>query len=151
MDAQRNAVFGKNLNAPLPKNPKNQASVPRSSRSDVNIQKFMAPKLEWTPTLALASKSAESVGHNETTEIGAPGSSVNNPAPIRPFSSREQHERSHWAALDGPPFSTVPYAKLNNRMLQRCRKGYLFDCEKNRSILTDDPWLQDIWLWIEGM
>jgi hypothetical protein len=151
-------VFRKNANATPSKNTKSQASVLRSSRSDANMQKLITSNLEWIPSLTLASKSvyigeavSQSAGLNETTEIEAPSSSIHSLAPIRPLSSREQHERSHWAALDDPPFAAVPYAKLNSRMLQRCKKGYLFNCEKNRNILINNPWLQDIWLWIEGM
>jgi WD40 repeat protein len=64
---------------------------------------------------------------------------------LRPQSSRERHESSLLASLAGPP----SYSKWNHKMLQRCKEGYLFDCRKNREILSDDPWLQWIWFWIE--
>lgn len=151
-------MFGKTSNARPPKNIKNQASILRGPRSDINMPKFIPAKLEWTPNLISAFRPdhvgdtvVNIVGLNATTEVAAPSYSVNRLAPMKSLSSREQHERSHWAALNSPPFAAVPYAKMNYRMLQRCRKGYLFDCEKNRRILMDDPWLQDIWLWIEGM
>ncbi len=65
--------------------------------------------------------------------------------------SRERHEKSHYVLLKGFISAGTAYAVLNALMLQRCRKHYLFDCEKNREILADDPWLQDVWLWIEGL
>lgn len=34
---------------------------------------------------------------------------------------------------------------------RRCEEGYLFDCKKNRLILSDDPWLQDVWDWVAGL
>jgi len=66
------------------------------------------------------------------------------------LSSRERHEKSHYVLLKGFISANTAYAMLNALMLQRCRKRYLFDCEKNRGILVDDPWLQDVWLWMEG-
>jgi hypothetical protein len=66
------------------------------------------------------------------------------------LSSRERHEKSHYELLKGFFSANTAYAMLNALMLQRCRKRYLFDCEKNKEILNDDPWLQDVWLWIEG-
>lgn len=33
---------------------------------------------------------------------------------------------------------------------RRCEEGYLFDCNKNISIVSDDPWLQDVWDWVAG-
>lgn len=66
------------------------------------------------------------------------------------LSSRERHEKSHYVLLKGFISANAAYAMLNALMLQRCTKRYLFDCKKNREILIDDPWLQDVWLWIEG-
>lgn len=63
-------------------------------------------------------------------------------------SSRELHEKSLLMTLEA---STVLYSKLNRLILQRCKKGYLFDSKANRDILKDDQWLQDVWLWMEGM
>lgn len=34
---------------------------------------------------------------------------------------------------------------------RRCAEGYLFDSKKNCDILSDDPWLQDLWTWIGRM
>lgn len=34
--------------------------------------------------------------------------------------------------------------------LSRATEGYLFDCEKNVDIVSDDPDLQDLWTWIQG-
>jgi hypothetical protein len=66
------------------------------------------------------------------------------------LSSRERHEKFHYVLLKGFISINTAYAMLNALMLQRCRKRYLFDCQKNREIFIDDPWLQDVWLWIEG-
>ena len=34
---------------------------------------------------------------------------------------------------------------------RRCAEGYLFDCAKNVEIVSDDPWLQELWTWIGRM
>lgn len=31
---------------------------------------------------------------------------------------------------------------------RRCVQGYLFDCQKNMSVVAEDPWLRDMWSWI---
>ena len=33
---------------------------------------------------------------------------------------------------------------------RRAREGYQMDCLKNTEILSDDPWLQDLWHWLDG-
>jgi hypothetical protein len=67
------------------------------------------------------------------------------------LSSRERHEKSHYLLLKSFIPADTAYAMLNALMLQRCRDRYLFNCGKNREILANDPWLQDVWLWIEGL
>ena len=151
-------MFRTPASAPPPKKAKNQASVPHGSHSDVKVRKYLISSLEWTLSETLASKSTKiletspkSADFTESTKRAASISSMNILMAEKPLSSRELHEWSHWTALEDVTSAEVTYAKLNNRMFQRCKRGYLFDCEKNRSILTDDPWLQDIWVWIEGM
>jgi hypothetical protein len=61
------------------------------------------------------------------------------------LSSREDHERMldlftrDWLLLGGS------YTRR-----KRCEEGYLFNCLKNKEIVADDPWLQEMWLWIGG-
>jgi hypothetical protein len=153
-NVQRNATFCDNTNTLPLKYAENQAPIPRGFRSDVSVHKNLDSTLEWIPSDVLASKPTQSLemllkGAERTESAGkaASGSLLNKLALGKPLSSRERHQLSHWGSLDGQP----PYAKINDRMIRRCKKGYLFDCEKNRSILSDDPWLQDIWSWIEGI
>lgn len=64
------------------------------------------------------------------------------------LSSREIHER--W-------FENTHICQGNNieaalatldLSRRRCVQGYLFDCRKNMEIVTNDPWLEDMWSWI---
>jgi len=68
----------------------------------------------------------------------------------KPLSSREQHEIAHWASLRGAPNSKFVYNTLKKVFRSRVKEGYLFNCGKNQKILAEDPWLQDVWVWIEG-
>ncbi|KAF4627846.1 hypothetical protein G7Y89_g10305 [Cudoniella acicularis] len=56
------------------------------------------------------------------------------------FSSREMHEKYLYSALGGDP--------LDNIMLRRASEKYLFNCIMNKKVVSDDPWLVDVWTWI---
>lgn len=69
----------------------------------------------------------------------------------KPLSSREKHEAALWVALQDAPDAEMAYNKLNQAFRTRAMKGYLFDCEKNQKIVSaTDPWLEDVWVWIQG-
>ena len=72
------------------------------------------------------------------------------PASEAILSSREQHDRDHYASYRPNPASKEIHEMLDNIMLQRALDGYLFNCQKNQSLLEQDPWLQDAWDWIGG-
>ena len=67
----------------------------------------------------------------------------------KPRSSRESHEQ----LLDIP--STQSKLVIEEALAsftsarRRGSEGYLFDCEKNISILQDNRWLQRLWVWID--
>jgi hypothetical protein len=65
-------------------------------------------------------------------------------------SSRERHELLLASMLTDANGDAVLPDRLNSVLLARIRKGYLFNCFKNVSVLSDDPWLQDIWTWVQG-
>lgn len=63
-------------------------------------------------------------------------------------SSRERHERfltrqKYGVNADGPD-------QINALMLDRIKRGYVFNCLRNIELFEDDPWLQDVWTWVEG-
>ncbi|KAL8902756.1 MAG: hypothetical protein Q9207_004409 [Kuettlingeria erythrocarpa] len=65
------------------------------------------------------------------------------------LSSREKHER--WFEdryLHHMPSVEKALANLNLSR-RRCAQGYLFDCQKNMDVVAEDPWLQDMWAWID--
>lgn len=65
-------------------------------------------------------------------------------------SSRERHEELLSRILNDPESKVMLPDRVNSLMLARIKQGYLFNCLKNISILEDDPWLQDVWTWMEG-
>jgi WD repeat-containing protein mio len=66
------------------------------------------------------------------------------------LSSREQHDKSHYTTKNFGQFVKPKSDILDHVMLQRAARGYLFDCEQNKAIVADDPWLQDVWGWVKG-
>ncbi|KAL9577234.1 MAG: hypothetical protein Q9203_007539, partial [Teloschistes exilis] len=64
------------------------------------------------------------------------------------LSSREEHERWIEARRFKQDSSIESLVSDLTESRRRCIQGYLFDCQKNRSILSDDPWLQNMWDWI---
>lgn len=66
------------------------------------------------------------------------------------FSSRDRHEQLLTQAWHNHPPNYILPDHINSIMLSRIKQGYLFNCRRNINILDDDPWLQDVWTWIEG-
>ncbi|KAL9576144.1 MAG: hypothetical protein Q9212_007347, partial [Teloschistes hypoglaucus] len=64
------------------------------------------------------------------------------------LSSREEHERWIQARRCKQGSSVESLVSDMTESRRRCIQGYLFDCQKNRSIVSDDPWLQTMWDWI---
>jgi hypothetical protein len=66
------------------------------------------------------------------------------------LSSIELHDKSHYTSVTLGPLAQPKSDILDQIMLQRAARGYLFDCTQNQAIVADDPWLQDVWRWIKG-
>jgi hypothetical protein len=64
------------------------------------------------------------------------------------LSSREKHDKFLMDSFEASANQDL-FSLMNSIMLSRIRKGYLFNCTTNRSIITNDPWLQSVWKWIE--
>ncbi|THV50169.1 hypothetical protein BGAL_0162g00130 [Botrytis galanthina] len=60
-------------------------------------------------------------------------------------SSREMHEILLGSRI---PSSKAEAMLIDNLFIQRALNGYLFDCNKNKSLVREDPWLRDVWYWI---
>ncbi len=65
------------------------------------------------------------------------------------YTSREVHDRLHFSTLSLVPSSKLKSELLDHVMLRRAVDGYLFDCKLNKTIVSDDQWLQDLWEWIK--
>lgn len=67
-----------------------------------------------------------------------------------PPSNRQLHERLLASTLETCGFPKEAQVVLDNVALLRANEKYLFDSSVNRDIVSDDPWLRDMWDWIAG-
>ncbi|KAI1338035.1 WD repeat domain-containing protein [Xylariaceae sp. FL0016] len=67
-----------------------------------------------------------------------------------PPSARLLHESLLTATLDTQGFPKPAHLVLDHVMLLRSKEKYLFDYSANRDIVSDDPWLRDMWDWVAG-
>jgi WD repeat-containing protein mio len=72
--------------------------------------------------------------------IGQPG----------PPSNRELHEQLLSLTQKTKGFPKDAQMLLDHIALLRAKDKYLFDVVANRNIVSDDPWLRDLWDWIAG-
>lgn len=63
--------------------------------------------------------------------------------------SRDRHWQHFREDIDKEE-TDASYGVLGNIIRRRCVQGYLFDCAKNQNLTKQNPWLQDMWAWIEG-
>jgi hypothetical protein len=71
-------------------------------------------------------------------------------SPKKVYSSRELHDKSHYSVLSLNSSIKSKSELLDYVMLQRAMNGYLFDCKRNKAVVINDQWLQDVWEWITG-
>jgi WD repeat-containing protein mio len=64
------------------------------------------------------------------------------------LSSRENREDALFLGSVKPKLRAADALTYLNMSQARCREGYLFDCEKNKRIVSDDPDLQEFWNWV---
>lgn len=117
-----------NLLDPTEAEPGAGAASSKSSNLSNNLDQL---RLEHK-SLKTASKKADSV------------------SPSKVLSSIELHDKSHYISVSLGPSAQPKSDILDQIMLQRAARGYLFDCTQNQAIVADDPWLQDVWRWIKG-
>ena len=65
------------------------------------------------------------------------------------LSSREAHEQLYETRFMNVNLSLEYALSFFDVARRRCAEGYLFDCKKNADIVVEDPWLQEMWLWID--
>lgn len=73
--------------------------------------------------------------------------------PARPKlpTHRELHEKHLMVLYDTSPLNRVAKCIVDNLMLFRARALYVFNFKKNIQLVSDDPWLSDMWAWMLGM
>ena len=64
------------------------------------------------------------------------------------LSSRENREQALFLGRIEPKLKAVDVLTYLSVSQARCREGYLFDCEKNIRIVSDDADLQEFWNWV---
>ncbi|KAJ0338823.1 hypothetical protein COL922a_005142 [Colletotrichum nupharicola] len=67
-----------------------------------------------------------------------------------PVSCRHMRESLLSLTLKAQNLSTESQCLLDHVMLLRAKEKYLFDCNVNRAVVADDPWLRYMWDWIAG-
>lgn len=120
------------------------------SQEDPIVDLLASVDLEMSQTL-----SNTGISHSQLDGQGSKGevsdkSSAGSGTSNKVYSSREAHDRLHYSTLSLIPLTKSRSELLDHVMLRRAVGGYLFDSEINKTIVADDPWLQDIWEWIKG-
>lgn len=64
------------------------------------------------------------------------------------LSSRESREQALFLGRVKPSLKVADALTYLTISQARCREGYLFDCEKNKRIVSDDADLQEFWNWV---
>jgi len=64
--------------------------------------------------------------------------------------NQELHEMHLSSIVGAKGFPLEAQRVIDHTMLLRAKEKYLFDCEANRRVVSDDPWLRDVWAWIAG-
>lgn len=67
----------------------------------------------------------------------------------RHMSSREAHEKLHKMQPSNAGLSIELALSFFTTCRRRAAEGYSTDCKRNMEIVTDDPWLQDFWAWVD--
>ena len=69
--------------------------------------------------------------------------------PLRHASSNRNHEWNSDLGYFEQDISLAELLTLTSTPRLRCEAGYFFAAIKNKSIVSDSPWLQTLWKWIE--
>ncbi|KAI9849472.1 MAG: hypothetical protein M1837_004092 [Sclerophora amabilis] len=64
-------------------------------------------------------------------------------------SSRRKHEQLLSIGSPGGKSLHSELLTAETTLCRRAKEGYLYDCALNIKILSDDPWLQNLWEWVE--
>lgn len=65
------------------------------------------------------------------------------------LSSRESREKTIFLGSSGTSLNAQDALTFLTLTRSRCQEGYLFDCERNKQIVADDPDLQEFWAWVQ--
>ena len=65
------------------------------------------------------------------------------------LSSGEAHDKLHEFYLAKDKLNLQDALSTFDLTRRRCAEGYLFDCKQNAVIVNEDPWLEQMWLWID--
>ncbi len=66
-----------------------------------------------------------------------------------PLSSREAHEKLLSYGQSGFKLDIQDALVSGSLYHRRSQEGYLLNCEKNTEIVADNPWLHELWTWIQ--
>jgi hypothetical protein len=127
------------------------STIKQFLQSDVNPVVDLLSKTIQTPGgLGVAAGSISEDLEKLQMEASSENGQVQRVRPDVPkiTSSREKHDASHYTMRGKPEEPKTD--KLDHVMLQRALDGYLFNCKLNQTLIKDDPWLRNVWEWMEG-
>jgi hypothetical protein len=126
LQSQHDPVF--NLLAPHEASTGPELSASKASTLSNNLEE-----------LRLEHKSSKTVSKKEDSATSS-----------KVLSSIELQDKAHYTSVNLGPPAQPKSDILDQIMLQRATRGYLFDSAHNQTVVADDPWLQDVWRWIKG-
>ena len=108
------------------------------------IRRYLKDKVGDTPSPPQAHQSRPEVDEINDSLMGL---SITNFGQI---SNRQLHEKLLALTQSARGLPKEAQMVIDHVMLLRAKERYLFDCAVNREVVSDDPWLQDLWDWVAG-
>lgn len=125
--------------------------LPEVFRSESSLADKMRGLRSFSKETLKAKKTkAPNDGRHESLEDLTQSMDELSPRRAGPPSNRHLHERLLASSLDTKGFPQDAQAFLDHIALLRANHKYLFNFALNREIVSDDPWLRDMWDWIAG-
>lgn len=131
---------------PSPMDISSQSVLARGGRAPESYLDVIPAQLAPDTKVAQIAREISSRSIGADLSRGTPGS-VNQ----RSNSKREKRENSLLAGTSRPLLYAQDALAWLSIPRMRCKEGYLFDNIKNKTILSDDPDLQELWDWIRRM
>lgn len=67
-----------------------------------------------------------------------------------PSTHRDGHEKLLRSTMASQGLPDEVQVVIDHAILLRAKEKYLFDFATNQRVVSDDPWLRDVWAWVAG-